>query len=408
MLRKVQPARGYPGAVLLGIILACGEREGTAPLPAESLGPPASLSAAPAASLLIAGDSLRLTTTIHGVRGLPIGARVVWSSANPAVAHVTSNGLVTALSDGNTILSARLGSLSATVTVAVIEVHGSITFTQSIRGSDGKTRFDAVGYADRVLRPLPRPSQFASIAAPALSPDGAMLAVEVVRDVTEQVGEGGLDYTADLYVFPTTAPFDSAVRALAVGGSNRSPDWSPDGRRILYVHTASGFDTNHIYVVDIAGGVPTRLTSKPGVYFAPRWSPDGTRVAFADLSVGNGDVFIVNADGSGLTNVTRSPDYDGDPDWSPDATRLAFVSDQEDKRREIFVVDLTPGTFRRLTSVRWSATPRWSPDGRYVAFTAITLDFRLAIYVMRADGSHSVQLTQPALGGTDGNPAWRR
>ena len=53
----------------------------------------------------------------------------------------------------------------------------------------------------------------------------------------------------------------------------------------------------------------------------------------------------------------------------------------------------------RLTFTRFSGAPAWSPDGRKIAFGSTG-----GIYVMNADGSGVIRLTQSAA--FDGEPAW--
>ena len=63
--------------------------------------------------------------------------------------------------------------------------------------------------------------------------------------------------------------------------------------------------------------------------------------------------------------------------------------------------DLTPLTTDTLHD---EITPSWSPDGRQIAF-ATNRDGNYEIYVMDADGTHLVRLTNhPA---RDDSPAWR-
>ena len=52
--------------------------------------------------------------------------------------------------------------------------------------------------------------------------------------------------------------------------------------------------------------------------FNPDWSPDGKKIVFAPLRRGDGqrDLYTVNADGSGLFQVTHTPDVEEDEaDW---------------------------------------------------------------------------------------------
>ncbi len=57
------------------------------------------------------------------------------------------------------------------------------------------------------------------------------------------------------------------------------PQFSPDGKRILYSsHRGSQF--NNLYVLPVDGGEPYQMTFGDWDHFDPRWSPDGERIAY--------------------------------------------------------------------------------------------------------------------------------
>ena len=65
-------------------------------------------------------------------------------------------------------------------------------------------------------------------------------------------------------------------------------------------------------------GGPLGETDAYGCY-SPDWSPDGNRLVFtrSEPDASNESIWIVNTDGSGLVQVTNGTD-DG-PDWGPPA-----------------------------------------------------------------------------------------
>lgn len=52
------------------------------------------------------------------------------------------------------------------------------------------------------------------------------------------------------------------------------PDWSPDGKRILYAMTGS------LWIVPRRSGKPRRVRGAGGAASSPRWTPDGRSIAF--------------------------------------------------------------------------------------------------------------------------------
>ena len=98
------------------------------------------------------------------------------------------------------------------------------------------------------------------------------------------------------------------------------PDWSPDGKQILFrtepIHDGPG---GNYYTVRLDGTGLKQLTHFPSSrkLASASFSPDGKWIVFAkDGGVGGlADVFVMKTDGSGIRPLTRSPRWDSAPDW---------------------------------------------------------------------------------------------
>ena len=78
-------------------------------------------------SLMSIGETVQLTATVRDGNGQPVAdAAVTWQSSDESVATVDAQGLVTAVKYGTAVITARSGSASATVNVAVAQTAGSI------------------------------------------------------------------------------------------------------------------------------------------------------------------------------------------------------------------------------------------------------------------------------------------
>ncbi len=95
---------------------------------------------------------------------------------------------------------------------------------------------------------------------------------------------------------------------------------SPDGQRIVF----SALD--RLYVMDLAGGAPRRLTDDSVHEQAPAWSPDGQWVAYVTwTSSAGGALMKVRADGRTRTRLVADPAFFDTPVWSPDGQRVVAV-----------------------------------------------------------------------------------
>jgi Ca2+-binding RTX toxin-like protein len=117
---------------------------------------------------------------------------------------------------------------------------------------------------------------------------------------------------------------DGSGNVLLTSGAETaaSPNWSPDGRRIVFVSQAREQDSQPaIELINSDGSERVRVTSvrAPGflVSVDPSWSPDGSTIAFVqwDDDSKTSDVYTMKPDGSDLTNLTRSPFSETSIDW---------------------------------------------------------------------------------------------
>ena len=191
-------------------------------------------------------------------------------------------------------------------------------------------------------------------AAPAISPDGTMIAFSSNR----------LD--DDFEVFVMDIDGSNVTRITDSPGIDGHPAWSPDGTRLAFRSERNG--NSDIFVVDLASGALTQITDDPELDAAPDWSPDGTRIAFQGVVDGFRQLFIIGADGSGLRRLTESQANDTRPTWSPDGAFIAFESNRGGNN-DLFAISVATGAITRLTdSAASDEAPDWSPDGSEVVF----------------------------------------
>jgi len=96
----------------------CGNTSGTWQAVREKA--VATVTVTPGNPTLVAGDTLRLAAQLRDANGFRLFFRPVsWSSDNPAVASVSPEGVVLAVSAGSATITASAGGQSGTATVLV-------------------------------------------------------------------------------------------------------------------------------------------------------------------------------------------------------------------------------------------------------------------------------------------------
>ena len=173
--------------------------------------------------------------------------------------------------------------------------------------------------------------------------------------------------------------------------SDADPDWSPDGKQLLF---ASNRDGNlHIYKINADGTGLQPLTTGDSTNIMPAWAPNGEKIAFASNRDGDLEIFIMNADGSNLTQLTDNDTADKTPTWAPNSKQMAFVAER-DGHEEIYVMDNDGSNQTRLTyDPDFPAyDPAWSPDGYKIAFTT-HYDGHEGIAIMDSDGRRPIEIT---------------
>ncbi|MEI6212794.1 MAG: Tol-Pal system beta propeller repeat protein TolB [Desulfuromonadales bacterium] len=183
-------------------------------------------------------------------------------------------------------------------------------------------------------------------------------------------------------------------------GLNITGNWSPDGSKIALALSKDG--DAEIYTIANDGSKPVRLTVSSALELYPAWSPDGTQIAFVSDRLGKPQIYVMSANGGNVRRLTTSGSYNVNPRWSPKGDRIAY-SRLQGGAFQIFSVGTDGSGDTQLTSEGSNENPTWSPDGRFIAFGS-KRGGGDGIYVMRADGGGQVKVSR----GGGSQPAWSR
>ncbi len=191
----------------------------------------------------------------------------------------------------------------------------------------------------------------------------------------------------------------SAVGTLLLASGVQAE--APKKQQIAFYSNRDG--NFEIYVMDVDGNNPLRLTINPAIDAGPSWGPRGKKIAFHSNRGGNYDIFVMDANGNNQINLTNSPDaHDREPDWSPDGDSIAYQS-KDTGHYDILIVSANGKDNRNLTNKPNSRDqyPAWSPDGASIAFTS-NRGGNDDIFVMQASGNRPRNLTEKDIDGPEG------
>jgi Tol biopolymer transport system component/imidazolonepropionase-like amidohydrolase len=149
-------------------------------------------------------------------------------------------------------------------------------------------------------------------------------------------------------------------------------DVNPAGTKIVFSLMGD------LYVLPIAGGEATRITSGTAYDAQPRFSPDGASIAFASDRGGIENLWVCDADGKNARPVSTEKDSTvNGPAWSTDGQYLVGRKRLTDGSSlgtvELWMWHVKGGSGVQLTKKDEqpdAADPAFSRDGRFLYFSA--------------------------------------
>jgi Tol biopolymer transport system component len=117
------------------------------------------------------------------------------------------------------------------------------------------------------------------------------------------------------------------MKLIAATLEDHSPQYSPDGERIVFVSARSG--NRELWLCDSDGKRTVQLTNFSGpVTGTARWSPNGRLIVFDSRPKGNADIFIIDPETRQQHRVTTESSMDTLPSWSRNGQWIYFNSDR--------------------------------------------------------------------------------
>ena len=190
-------------------------------------------------------------------------------------------------------------------------------------------------------------------------------------------------------------------------------DWGPafssDGDKILFVRSRQVGLPDEIWLTPVTGGGATRLLSEPGrIVSSPQWSYDGRSVIYSSNRSGHPSLWRVSLDApDSIVQIKEA----GSPAWDPVVSHRGYRMAYQRLIRNLSIWQLDLSSSRgERPSILLAATsdtdqgpaPQFSPDGKKLAYMS-DRSGTMEIWVSNRDGSDAFQLTAVGVAGT---PRW--
>lgn len=229
----------------------------------------------------------------------------------------------------------------------------------------------------------------------AISPDGSTLAYGLFA------GNGWVIRLQSLLT-GGRLPFFNAPGTL-----NWAPDFTPDGKQIVFASNTAREGNQEIYIAGIDGRGMQRLTFGGRTNTEPKVNPrTGNEIVFVSDRGGTPQIYRMNINGADVQRLTDGEGHAVNPAWHPNGQHIAFAWTKgfAPGNFNIFVMDVASREITQLThGAGKNENPTWAPDGRHLAFSS-TREGGVQIYTMLADGTQVRRLTSQ---GRNLRPVWK-
>jgi serine/threonine protein kinase/Tol biopolymer transport system component len=188
-------------------------------------------------------------------------------------------------------------------------------------------------------------------------------------------------------------------------GQITNPLLSPDEKEILFSLFNVAGDASDLWLLDVARGVPSRVTFRAGISGDGIWSPDGSTIVFQS---DNTAIYRKPANGAGKEELLLAPGINNRPlDWSRDGKYVVYMSSNGGTTGTSLWLLPLEGDHKPVSYLQTpfnEAAAQFSPDGKWIAY-ASNESGQPQVYVQAIPAGGAKWQISPAGGD---QPRWRR
>ncbi len=267
-------------------------------------------------------------------------------------------------------------------------INGRAMFSVSESGilalRTGALAMNQLIWFDRAGKPLSALTPPGTYSAPALSPDEKKVAVS------------RYDYQAlsafDVWLIDLQR--GAQIRFTTDPAGDGDPAWSPEADRIAFVSTRNGI--SNLYQKSSSGtGTEESLFASKESKFHPDWSPDGRFILYGQLNpTTNVDLFLLPLTGERKPEPFLQTNFiEAQGRFSPNGRWVAYISNETGKF-EVYVQNFPAKGDKIPISTGGGSQPKWRGDGRELFY--YTPDRKLMAVEVNGEGSEfKVGIAQP-------------
>jgi tricorn protease len=213
-------------------------------------------------------------------------------------------------------------------------------------------------------------------------------------------------------------PSSGAARRLAVGVAADLPETRPrfvkETKDRKYIREVSLSPSAVRVALNFRGEIVTvpaekgdvrNLTNTTATHErSPVWSPDGRRIAYFSDESGEYELHVAAQDGKGEPKKFKlaGAGFYEFPAWSPDSKKIAYV----DNSRTLWWIDVATGVSKKVANDHFygpvkNLWPAWSPDSRWIAYSINNAAYIQRVHVYSIDQDKAFPVTDGLSDATD-------